>query len=231
METRQRQVLDAFERVRTFLDEHPASGVLTYASAQEMLDDVITRLRALASTQYRGRAESRAETRRQADQVELLVDQHIRPIVTIARAQIEPTSDVGLPAGLRMPKLPLNASQLLTVCDAMMEAARTNEAVFIANGLPADFLAQFASARRVLDRLTSGRTAQRGAHVAARKGLDVQLRRGRRAVERLDAIVRAAFRRDPATLGAWRGAKRTQRTPGGGGVREEGEVTETRNAA
>ena len=117
METRQRQVLDAFERVRTFLDAHPASSVLLYAS-----------------TQYRGRAESRAETRRQADQVELLVDQHIRPIVTISRAQIEPTSDVGLPAGLRMPKLPLNASQLVTKCDGAMEAAQAHEALLIAGG-------------------------------------------------------------------------------------------------
>ena len=131
METRQRRVLDSFERVRTFLAEHPASGTLTYTSAREMLEDVITRLRALASTQYLGRAQSRAETRRQADRADALLSEFIRPIVSIARAQLEPTSDVGLPAGLRMPKLPLNPSQLRTVCDGMTEAAREHEALQI----------------------------------------------------------------------------------------------------
>ena len=225
METRQQRVMDAFGRVRTFLDEHPATGVLTYASAQEMLDDVLGKLRGLASTQYRGQELGRAEARRQAEQIALLVDQHIRPIVTIARAQIEPHSDVGLPAALRMPKLPINPSRVLTVCDGMMEAAQAHEALFVAHGLPADFLAQFAAARASLERLTGGRTVQVGARVAARAGLRVQLRRGRRAVERLDALVRASYRNDPGVLAAWRIAKRVPRTPVRGGA-EEAEVAQ-----
>jgi hypothetical protein len=44
--------------------------------------------------------------------------------------------------------------------------------------------------------------------VVARAGLRVELRRGRRAVERLDAGVRASFRGDLMRLTAWRGAKR-----------------------
>ena len=219
METRQRRVMDSFVRVRAFLGEHPAKGALAYASAQEMLDDVLARLRTFASAQYRGRELSRAETRRQVDQVALLFDHHIRPIVTIARAQIEPGSDVGLSAGLRMPKLPVSPSKLLTVCDGMTEAAREHEALFIANGLPADFLAQFETARSALERVMGGRTSQIGTHVAARTGLRVQLHRGRRAVDRLDAIVRAAFRGDVVTLTTWRAAKRVHLTPGGTGSR------------
>ena len=219
METRQRQVVEAFQRVRTFLDEHPAKGTLSYTSALAMLDDVIEKVRSLASMEYRGREVSRAETRRQAEQLQVLVDEHIRPIVTIARAQIESQSDVGLPAGLRMPSLPLNPSKAVTVCDGMLEAARPHEVLFVANGLPADFLAQFANARNELERLTGGRATQVGAHKAARSGLPVQMVRGRRAVERVDAIVRASYRRDPGVLGAWRSAKRVQKTPGGVGTR------------
>ena len=180
METRQRQVVEAFQRVRAFLDEHPATGALSYTSALAMLDDVIEKVRSLASIEYRGREVSRAETRRQAEQLRVLVDEHIRPIVTIARAQIESQSDVGLPA---------------------------------------DFLAQFANARNKLERLTSGRTTQVGAHKAARSGLPVQMVRGRRAMERLDAIVRASHRRDAGVLAAWRSAKLVQKTPGGVGTR------------
>ena len=31
METRLRQVVEAFQRVRAFLDEHPATGTMSYA--------------------------------------------------------------------------------------------------------------------------------------------------------------------------------------------------------
>ena len=221
METRQRQVIEVCQRVYAFLDEHPATGTLSYGSARAMLDDVMAKVRSLASTEYRGRELSRAETRRQAEQLQVLVDQHIRPIVTIARAQIEPGSDVGLPAALRMPPLPLNPSKAVTVCDGLLEAARPHEALFVANGLPADFLAQLANARNELERVTGGRTSQVGAHKAARSGLPVQMVRGRRALERLDAIVRASYRRDAGVMAAWRGAKRLQKSPGGPGVRVE----------
>ncbi len=95
---KQKQVMEAFLRVRTFLDEHPAPDALPYTSARGMLDDVLQRVPGLAGTHYRGRTLSRAEVQRQRDQIAQLLDQHIRPIVTIARARIEPDSDVGLPA-------------------------------------------------------------------------------------------------------------------------------------
>lgn len=225
MDKKQKQVMDSLVRVRAFLDAHPATGALSYASAREMLDGVLARAREYAGAQVSGRELSRAEVRRQADQMALLFDRHIRPIVTIARAQIAPESDVGLPAALRMPRQPLSATKLLAVCDGMIEAARQFEGVFVANGLPADFLAQFTAARDELERIRGGRATQVGTHVAARAGLRVELRRGRRAVERLDAIVRASFRGDLVRLSAWRGAKRVHLTPGVvGGRATEGEV-------
>ena len=227
MQTRQRQVAESFQRVRSFVQEHPAIGTLTYASGLAMLDDVIEKVRTLASAEYRGREMSRAEVRRLQDQLQVLLDQHIRPLVTIARAQIDPASDVGLPAGLRMPTSRLNVSRAITVSDAMIDAARPYAAVLIANGLPTDFLEQFAAARDELVRLSGGRTAQVGAHKVARTSLPVQLLRGRRAVERLDAVVRASYRRDPGVLAAWMSAKRVQKVPGGPSVRvEEDDATD-----
>jgi len=229
---KQKQVMDSLVRVRAFLDAYPVTGTLSAASAREMLDDVVQRLRAYAGAQHSGRDMSRMELRRQEDQTALLLDQYIRPIVTIARAQIEPGSDAGLPDGLRMPKLPIGPTKLIAVCDGMIEAARPHAAVFTANGMPAEFLAQFAEARNALERVMGGRATQVGTKVAARAGLQVQLLRGRRAVERLDAIVRAAFRGDLATLTAWRGAKRVQLTPGATGARRsEEEVVVVSQAA
>ena len=149
----------------------------------------------------------------------------------IARAQIELGSDVGLPAGLRMPKLPLGPTKLIAVCDGMIEAARPHEKVFVENGMRADFLAQFASARDTLERVMGGRANQVGTKVAARAGLKVQLLRGRRAMDRIDAVVRASFRGDLVTLTAWRGAKRVQQTGGGAGGRGAVDVPEALVAA
>ena len=176
MYTKQKRVMDAFVRVRSFLEAGPAT-----------------------------RALRRAEARRQSDQIALIFDRHMRPIVTIARAQVEPESDVGLPASLRMPVQPLGPTKVLVACDGMIESARRFEALFIANGLPADFLAQFVSARDALERVMGGRATQIGTHVATRVGLRVQLlrrrnvgatqsQRSRNAVDRLDAIVRVSFR-------------------------------------
>ena len=219
MNRQQKQVMDSLVRVRAFLDAHPTTGTLSYASAREMLEDVVQRTREYAGAQLSGRELSRAEVRRQADQISLIFDRHMRPIVTIARSQIAPESDVGLPAALRMPRMPIGPTKALAACDGMIEAARQFEAVFIANGLPTDFLAQFVSARDALERVMGERATQIGTHVTARAGLQVQLRRGRRAVDRLDAIVRASFRGDFTTLSAWRGAKRVHLVSGGAGSR------------
>ena len=225
MHSRQKQVMDSFVRVRSFLDANPATGVLNYDSARVMLDDIIQRLRGYAGAQVSGRELGRAETRRQSDQIQAIYDRHMRPIVTIARAQIAPDSDVGLPAALRMPRMPIGPTKVLAASDGMIEAVRQFEAVFIVNGMPADFITQFQSARDALERLMGGRATQIGTHVAARTGLKVQLTRGRRAVERLDAIVRASFRGDWVKIVAWRGAKRVHQAPGGAGARNAAEET------
>jgi hypothetical protein len=143
----------------------------------------------------------------------------MRPIVTTARAHIEPGADVRVPVALRMPNVPLSATRMLAACDGMIEAARQFEAVLVAEGLPVDFLAQFADARDALARGMERRATHVGTHIAARAGLKVQLRRGRLAVDRLDAIVRASFRGDEMTLAVWRGTKRVHQRPGGVGPR------------
>lgn len=225
MEKKQRQLMDSLVRVRSFLEAHPAIGALSYADARETLDDVIGRVDGHAGHQILGRELSRAESRRQQEQVSVIYDRHIRPIVMIARAQIQPDADVGLPAGLRMPKADLPPTRLLAACSAMIEAARPYEAMFVAKGLPADFLAQFEAAREKLTTMRGNRAVQVRRHVTARAGLFVELRRGRLAVAQLDGIVRASYRGDFMTLSAWRHTKRVHHVPGGAGSLRSGEAT------
>jgi hypothetical protein len=119
-----------------------------------------------------------------------------------------------------MPSARLGVTLLLQACDGMMEAAVPFEAALIAHGLPADFLARFREAREELDRTRTRRADHTIAHVGARAGLAVELRRGRRAVDRLDAVVRAAFEGDEVVLTAWRSAKRVRHLPGARSAQE-----------
>jgi hypothetical protein len=235
MIARQKQSLEAFVRVGIFVEAHPVAGPLSYAGPRETLADVVRSMREHAGAQLSGRELSRAELRLQEQLIRRLIDRHMRPIVAIARAQIETDSDVRVSVALRMPTSGFRATRMLQAADGMIEGARPFEAVFIANGMPVDFLARFTAARNELDGVLGGRAAHVGAHVAARKALEVQMRRGRRAVDRIDAVVRASFDGDEVTLGAWRVAKRVHLVSGGGTRgREEGQPetpTEARIAA
>jgi hypothetical protein len=224
MIAKQKQTLEAFVRVQAFAQAHPVAGPLSYGGARETLDDVVRRLREYAGAQITGRELSRAELRLQARLVKQLLDKHMRPIVTIARAQIEPESDVRLPAAIRMPRTTLGVTKILQACDGMIAAARAFEAAFIANGLPADFLARFVTARNELEGALGGRATFVGTHVGARTGLQVQIRRGRRAVDRIDAVVRASFDGDDVTLARWRVAKRVHQLSGGAAPRATDDV-------
>ena len=119
-----------------------------------------------------------------------------------------------MPAAIKMPRAGIGVTKLLQACDGMIAAARPFEAVFIANGLPADFLARFTAVRDELEGMLGDRAALVGTHVGARAGLQVQIRRGRSAIDRLDAVVRAAFDGDVETLAKWRAAKRVHQLSG-----------------
>ena len=226
MHSKHKQNMETFVRVGVFIEQHPVPGPLTYTGPRETLADVVRRLREFSGAQVAGRALGQAETRLQSDLIEGILERHMRPLVAIARTQIEPDSEVRLPVAIRMPKPGARATRILTASDGMIEAARPYEAQFIATGLPADFLARFTTARDELERALGGRAAHLGTQVGATKGMAVQLRRGRRAVDRLDSIVRASFFRDEVVLARWRTAKRVQLLPGGVGAREEDESTD-----
>ena len=211
----QKQVIDSLVRVRAFVEAHPVTAPARYAPASETLDEVLRLVLDHAGTQVWGPALARAELRRQEQLIQRLMDQHMRPMVTTARAQIDPASDVRLPAALRMPRGARSVTKVLQACDGMITAAKPFESVLVANGLPTDFLARFRTARDELAQTPGARSTLIGKHVGARKGLQVQLRRGRRAVDCLDAVVRVAFEGDESVLTTWRAAKRVHHRSGG----------------
>jgi hypothetical protein len=212
---KQKQVIESFVRVLAFLGANPAPAPATYAGPAEVLDEAVRQLRSYAGDQVYGRQFSAAERRRQEQLMQRILDRHMRPIVTIARAQIEADSDIRLPEALKMPRSGIGVIKLLAAAEAMIEGARQFETLFLANGRPADFIAQFVAATAELDQVLGVRGTLVGRHVGAKKGIHVMLRRGRRAVDRLDSIVRVAFEGNAVALEKWRVAKRVQAIRGG----------------
>ncbi len=225
----QKQVIDSLVRIRAFIEAHPARGRLTYRGALEMFDDAFEEIRRCASTQLSGRMLGRASQRRQVDLVAQLRDVHMRPIVTIARAHLEFTADAGLSAAFRLPRGSMSLATMLQHCDGMIAMARRFESLFVAQGLPDDFLAEFVRAREALVALCEQRMAYTTSHVAARAGLVTQLRRARLAVNRLDAVVRVAFRGDATVLETWRRVKRVHALASG--PRESGSAPHEEDGA
>jgi hypothetical protein len=215
MNKTQQQVLESFTRVSAFLDANPMTGLIDVAPARAMLDDALRRVRRHVATQESAPAMGRAALHRQQDLAGRIKDDFMRPLVTIARAQTEPGLDAGLSAAFRMPTGRLGVQGLLQWCDGIREAARPVEALFVQHGMPADFLTRMAEAREELVRSMTIRATLTTAHVAARTGLQVELRRARLAVDRLDALVRACFRGDEAVLATWRSTKRVHKLTGG----------------
>lgn len=219
----QKQIIETFVRVQGFTDSHPLTTPFSYGGADATIGDVVRRLREHAGAQVAGRALSREQAGRQRQVLRQLLDEHVRPIVAIARAQDELQSDVRMPSTIRMPRNGIGVTKVLQFCDGIIEAARPFESTFLAFGRPADFLARFTAARDALEALLGGRAAHVETHVAARAGLAVQIRRGRSAVRRIDSVVRAAFRDDAMTLAVWRAAKRVHLPTGRSSARGEGE--------
>ncbi len=222
MKRRHQRVFEAFIRARSFLDEHPSLNDAAFANARAMLDEAMRQFEECAGEQLLGFAQRRAAVQRVRDQMERLVDHYIRPIATIARAHVEPGDDAGLPVALRMPRLPLAPTRLIAVCDGMIATARKYEAILAAEGIPAGFLDEFAAACETLVRLREERARSGDKHIKARGGMRAALVRGRLAMDRLDALVRARMRGDEAMLAVWRGGKRVYRV----GVRSVPKVME-----
>jgi hypothetical protein len=212
---KQKQVIESFVRVQAFLKANPAPPPATYAGPGQVLDEAVRQLRSFAGDQVYGQQFSAAEMRRQEQMMQRIIDRHMRPIVTTARAQIDVGSDVRLAAALKLPRSGVGVNKLLAAAEAMIQGAKQFEDVFITNGLPADFIAQFVAAVAELEQVLGSRGTLVGTHVGAKKGIYVMLRRGRRAVDRLDSTVRVAFEGNEVVLEKWRVAKRVQAIRGG----------------
>lgn len=213
MLARQKQQVEAYERAQDFLNTHPAPSGRTYGKAKDTLDGVVGRLTGHRTDQTGGSRLSKAERRREKALQRSLRELHLSPISKIARATL--SESPGIEKALKMPAPQLSTTQLIDEAMGMREAVTVYAPTFVANGLPGDFLEQLDAAIAALRGAMLGKARNVGTKVGARAGIAQEIKRGRSAVQMLDAVVTTAFAGDKDTLVKWRVAKRVRAQRGG----------------
>jgi hypothetical protein len=215
----QNQRNESYQRVKDFLKVHAPPESQGYLVQKKKFDNIVATLTDHSSGQVEGRRLRHAEVSRQRALRTALREQHLSPIAQIARAMLADAP--GIEKALRMPAHNLNPLRLIAEANAMRSAATPYEAQFVEAGRPADFLAQLDAATEAVRQSILGKARNLGQQVGARAGLAKEIKRGRRAVDVLETIVKAAFRDDPNILAEWRSAKRIRALPSGTNARDE----------
>ena len=193
--------LTQLHAVLSFLDEHAASLPDTTASpARRRLDAIVADLHRHATAQEGLTIAARTETRRYQALRRALVQNHIEPIVAIARSVL--VAEPGMLV-FTMPRGNPPVAILVANAHGLAQAMKPLEAAFIAAGLPDDFIAQLIAAANAVDASYLVRRARRCTSGAATTGIQRGLGDARTVVRVLGVLVRKEAAADPAALAEW----------------------------
>jgi hypothetical protein len=135
-----------------------------------------------------------------------LLQDHLGAIAAIALAELSNTPELAVVR--RVPRATACINTLLSRAEDVAKAVQPFADTFVANGLPADFLAQLVSATKSLNEVVNTHKDSRVKVVKASSGIQAELAAGRRQVRILDKQVRMALHGDKPLLDAWRAAIR-----------------------
>ncbi len=198
--------LNTLSRVQRFLDLNGSSlGDINASGYRKILDDVIDKLSAHAADQTTTKRAAAAEAAKERVLRNALKLNHMRPIATVAGAQLRQVPDF---AALKMPPKNATSRTLITYAAAMKTAASEYAGAFVGAGLPADFIDELQAAADALSNSLTSRTSNGAAQRGATVGLDAEATRGRQAVKVLDSLVEPLIQGNLALLGQWTAAKR-----------------------
>jgi hypothetical protein len=209
MQTNQGNMLQSLRTVQAFLAENAAKLTdVVNTGARRRLDDAITELSVRVSDQTGSALASQGATLKQYTLRRALLRDHMAPISRIARSDLPQTPEI---EPLKMPRGRPTVEKLSAAAFGMAKAATPFASVFIAAGVPADFITRLNAAAEALLVSLSDRARSRGKRSGATKGLKSQLASGRKIVHILDAFVRSALKDDPALLANWNAVKRVRK--------------------
>jgi hypothetical protein len=214
MRARQSRVLETPRRVQGFLDRNDeVLGTINQSGFRRKLDDIVARLSTHAVDQDAGRVNSEGETaRNRVLRVDLRV-RYMRPIASIARAELGQTPEF---RALTLPDPRASTNRLLAAAGAMADAAAMHAEIFIDGGLPADFAARLLAAADAVKQSIDARAQSRGRRVGATAGLAAEEKKGRNAVRVLDSFVVPQLGTNDTLLAEWRILRRIHARTGPG---------------
>ena len=209
MQIEQARTLFTLRAIRGFIDDNAAKlGTLVASGRTKKLDGVIARLSDHAAEQDAHTRDAQDHTNTHRALRSALLRDHMALIARTARIDLPDSPDM---QPLRMPRGHINLERLAAASRGMAHAAAPHADLFIASGLPADFIDQMNA---VTDQMVASRTVRRQSvvkAVGATEGLRTAERMAGRIVKQLDVFVRNEIRDDPALLAAWDSVRRVQR--------------------
>ena len=200
-------------RVQEFLAAHPfADAPVDLGKQRAELDEVVGQLPQDALNQEAGHRLTKAETKNQRELRRELWDNHMLPIARVAR---DVFGIAGVDRALKLPKKTVANEAVLAAAGAMAEAASKQETALIEHGLSKDFVAELRAATGALATALGNRDGTMRRRVTATAGMKDQLKRGRRALRLLNAILAPKLATDPELLAAWNNVRRVKPTAPG----------------
>jgi hypothetical protein len=209
MQTRQSNTLESLHGVQTFLTANAERlGTIAATGMRQKLDAVVAEADALAAGQAGHGLVAKGSTQKQRALRASLLRDHMAPIAGVAQAELPRTPEIG---PLLMPKGRSSADKLALHATAMAHAAAPFRELFVAAGLPADFVDQLGAATTAMLESYRQRSQTTGLRSGATKGLRAKLVEGRKIVRALDRFVTSTLRDDPTALANWKAVQRVRR--------------------
>ena len=197
---------DMLRRVQQFLDEFAVTLFAgNAAAARKALDQIVEDMRVNEAEQTSNTLNAKSQTAAQAALRGKLVTDHMRPVALIAAAHLR---DVPEFKALQVPKVGVKAAVLVQDANAMAEAAKPYQQVFVGNGCPETFVDDLVAAAGAVRASIDARGKSIATKAAARDGLKATATRAHAVLRFLDAQVKSAAADDPKLLAAWKSAKR-----------------------
>lgn len=213
MQVRTMQGVQVLRRVRDFLlaNEIPvALGSL--AKPVEELSGIIDRLSTHAVEQDSRDRAAKAATRGKARLLEVLRLEYLRPIALTGTTLFP--NDQDMQRALQMPPF-RDHERILAAAYAMLDRVAPHKELFLGRGFAPDFLERFKKAADDFKQAIDGRSADVGHRSAATVGQLEELRRGRRLVRLLNAMVAPRLVGQPDKAAAWASLARFRPVPVG----------------
>lgn len=203
MRKRERRVVQTFRQVCDFVWAHrKALPAFVVNQVLPKLRRTIVRLEELAVEQDLGMRLQKQATRRQEALALSLRTRFVLPLARVAR-HISPE----LGAALRAPHKRIPRERLAQTARAMADIGERHAGA-IAHDLGKSFLRDMRAATVALQRAVSARESPLRRHMAARTGVESQLRVGRDVVQHMDILMTSELAADEALAATWRKVKR-----------------------